>query len=840
MQEIQYIGEHLMPGWVGHFLVVLAWVLAMLSAVSYALATKGLPEKAGGLTWRQLGRWSFLGHTWSILGVIGTLFYIMLSQYYEYRYAQEHVSADLDFKYIFSAFWEGQEGSFLLWMFWNSVLGVVLMGTAGEWEKPVVSVIATVQVFLVSMILGLYFHHGDTFTKIGSSPFALLRNVMLDAPIFAQPDYLSKITGNGLNPLLQNWWMTIHPPTLFLGFSSTVVPFAFAVAALATRQYKSWLNVVLPWALFSGAILGLGILMGGAWAYEALSFGGYWAWDPVENMSLVPWIVLVAGIHGVLVARATGHSLRATFVLFILSFGLILYSTFLTRSGVLGDTSVHAFTKMGLEWQLIIFMAVVGLLGLYFFVSRYRQIPTIVKEEHISSREFWMFIGMVVLMLSAVLITFTTSIPVYNKVVEWVAPKIGLQAEQIANLLRRPPNNPVEHYNKYQLWVAFFVATLSGCALLLGYRTQQNKTVRIQLLGIAVVATLLTTINAYFAQFSSWQYVALLWAGWFSIAASTFYVVRYIQGNPKLAGAALAHLGFGILCIGVLYSGDKKEVISRGFMSVGTIEGFNAEDTRKNLLLKKNLPTEMLDYTITYTADSTNGRNRTYFIEFVKKDTATHQVVESYTLTPNVLYNKAFTKIETTNPSTKHYLTKDIFTHLSALPPSQMEPAKAQAAEDTLTYKPHEIAQGDTLFTSQHYIVFEGFNMEPTHPQYQPQSGDIAIAAKLAIHTLHSDSITYAQPMYLIRENIGVGYDAPLKTLGLYFRFAHIDPTKRTITIDLAETKPLHDYIVLQAIIFPYINLVWLGSLLSIFGLAISALYKYRQYRDQPTASTPS
>jgi cytochrome c-type biogenesis protein CcmF len=128
----------------------------------------------------------------------------------------------------------------------------------------------------------------------------------MDAPIFSNADYLNLIKGTGLNPLLQNYWMTIHPPTLFLGFASTSIPFAFAMAGFMHKDHKGWLKPVLPWALFSGMILGTGILMGGAWAYEALSFGGYWAWDPVENMSLVPWLILIAGIHTNLIARNTG------------------------------------------------------------------------------------------------------------------------------------------------------------------------------------------------------------------------------------------------------------------------------------------------------------------------------------------------------------------------------------------------------------------------------------------------------------------------------------------------------------------------------------------------------
>jgi cytochrome c-type biogenesis protein CcmF len=135
--------------------------------------------------------------------------------------------------------------------------------------------------------------------KAGSNPFMLLRNsgVLDNAPVFydmngaMRQDYLSLIKdGNDLNPLLQNYWMVIHPPVLFLGFASTVIPFAFAIGGLWTKRFTEWTKAALPWALFSAAVLGLGIMMGAAWAYESLNFGGYWAWDPVENASLVPWL----------------------------------------------------------------------------------------------------------------------------------------------------------------------------------------------------------------------------------------------------------------------------------------------------------------------------------------------------------------------------------------------------------------------------------------------------------------------------------------------------------------------------------------------------------------------
>ncbi|MFN7117319.1 MAG: cytochrome c biogenesis protein CcsA, partial [Saprospiraceae bacterium] len=288
MESIQYIGERLLPGQIGHFAILFGFVSSLMAMIAYFFATqkRDTPE---AISWRRLGRGAFVAHGVGVLTIIGVLFYVMTNKYYEYNYAWAHVGEDLPFKYVFAAFWEGQEGSFLLWMFWHVVLGILLIFSAKEWESPTMSVLSAVQLFIGSMLLGVYVGFGEDAWKIGSNPTLLLRDTM-DAPIFANANYVSLIKGNGLNPLLQNWWMTIHPPTLFLGFASTTIPFAYAIAGLWTRKHTEWHREAMPWALMSGAILGTGIVMGAAWAYEALSFGGYWAWDPVENMSLVPWL----------------------------------------------------------------------------------------------------------------------------------------------------------------------------------------------------------------------------------------------------------------------------------------------------------------------------------------------------------------------------------------------------------------------------------------------------------------------------------------------------------------------------------------------------------------------
>src|SRR3954468_16044564 len=359
---MKYLGEQLWPGQLGHIFILVSFVASILATIAYFKSANAKREdEASG--WRQFGRICFALDVFSVLSVFLLIFYIVAAHRFEYFYAWNHSERSLSVKYLLSCIWEGQEGSFLLWTMWHGVLGLILIKTSKKWEAPVMTVLSFAQACLATMIIGLYLFGA----KVGSNPFLLVRELgMLDnAPAFMdmesgalRPDYLSMIKdGTGLNQLLQNYWMVIHPPILFLGFASTIVPFAFAIAGLWKKDFGGWTKFALPWSLFSAAVLGTGIMLGALWAYESLTFGGYWAWDPVENASLVPWLVMVAGLHTNLIYRHSGYSLKSTYIFYILSFILILYSTFLTRSGILGDTSVHAFTGEGMNQQLLIFLS---------------------------------------------------------------------------------------------------------------------------------------------------------------------------------------------------------------------------------------------------------------------------------------------------------------------------------------------------------------------------------------------------------------------------------------------------------------------------------------------------
>lgn len=935
MEGIKYVNEHLLPGQIGHFLILLGFVSAILAMVAYYFSTQHqLKGLSGEQTWRNIGRVSFSLHAASVIGIMGAMFYVMINRHYEYWYAFEHVSNSLSMRYIFSAFWEGQEGSFLLWMFWHAVLGVVLMFTGKKWEAPTIAVIALVEVFLNSMILGLYFSPDDL--KIGSNPLVLVRD-MQDIPLFNNPEYVIP-DGQGLNALLQNYWMTIHPPTLFLGFASTVVPFAYGVAGLWTKQHKSWLRPMLPWALFSAFILGLGILMGGAWAYEALSFGGYWAWDPVENMSLVPWLVLVAGVHTGLVSRNTGYSIKATYWFMLLTFVMIVYSTFLTRSGVLGDTSVHAFTDMGLEWQLVIFLATMLILSIGLMIARNKSIPAPQKEETAYSKEFWLFIGSLVLIFSSVLITFTTSIPVYNKVVAFFSPNaVPVSA----------PEDVVAHYNKYQLWIAVLIGLFSGFAQYLRYKDTRGwgsafmRKIGIRLGIASVVAALLTLATKTVININAWQYVILMWACIFTILSNGDYIISVLKGNIRVAASPIAHLGFGVMIIGSIVSGLNKDVISsKTMMNVNLIEGFDEADAGNNVLLRKNLPTKMGDYLVTYHGDTIDNQTRTFFVNYQRLNKK-GDIVEEFELSPNILYDRGFTKIEASNPSTKHYLHRDIFTHISALPRAEMEPQFAKELEDSLNYVTYDIGLGDTSYTSNYYVIFEGYEDNPVSSNYRPRPGDIAKGARLSIHKVNTDTVWTAMPIMVLRggtqyevadkipelkfkvkfaeehfmqdaeldydeytfavgatqqvgayrvtfedfereidsEKYGIVSDIAigarlriqgegvdtivtpifyidgnqqldvaeeLRDLGLKVRFVQPNPNTGDITVLIAQNLPqedkvivdiaenaLHDYIVLQAIVFPGINLFWAGSLVMLIGLLMGMWQRLGRRRSE-------
>ena len=819
--------ELTLPGIFGHLFVITAFVASLLSAVAYFMSAQSKDDETA-TGWRALARALFAVQAICIVGIVATLYYIIHEHRFEYHYAWEHSSMQLPMKYLLACFWEGQEGSFLLWMWWNMVLGALLIFRAGKkWEAPVLCIFMIVQAFLASMLLGIYFRD----YKVGSTPFILLRNVMIDAPIFGRADYLSFIKdGNGLNPLLQNYWMVIHPPILFLGFASTLVPFAYAMAALWKKDFTGWINSVLPWTLFSGAVLGTGIMMGGAWAYESLTFGGYWAWDPVENASLVPWLILVAGIHTMLAFKKSGHSLRSTFLFFLLSFILVLYSTFLTRSGILGNSSVHAFTDLGMSGQLVFYLLALTIPAILLLVFNWKKIPAPEKEEAMGSREFWIFVGSGILFISAFQITLYTSIPVYAPLVKWATGLFG-NAVNIS-----PPTEAVATYNSYQLPVAVLILILSSFALFMKFKKSDMRSFFRRMIIISVMSILLSIVIAWYGGLFYPTHFALLLASTFSVVANLFYLFTILKGKHRLYGPALAHLGFGILLLGILISSAKKNVISLNYRGIDYGEKMTNEQLHENQYMPRDSREQMgKEYFATYIGDSTSEPNHYYKVLFerISKGDSTarlrqgysEQVKEKFILYPNAQINPKIGLIS--NPATRHYWTKDIYTHVTTVPEKNND--ESIAAEK---FKSDTLKKGDTLFTSNSAVILEAVEKIDKTDKTKLETNDVCVGAKLRVIPMSGKEFT-AQPLFIIHENKMIEtVNDKVDELGLVFRFSSIMPEKFSFVIDVAQVKPEQDFIVLKAIEFPFINLVWLGTIMTISGFLVSLVRIFQKKKS--------
>jgi len=817
---MDYIGENRLPGQLGHFFIVLSMMASLLAVVAYFLSAQSkIPEQSR--SWKKLGRIAFLTQVFSIFAIFSILFYIIHNHLFEYHYAWKHSSLSLEFKYLLACFWEGQEGSFLLWTLCHSILGAILIKRSGEWEAPVMSVLSLVQFALGTMVAGIYIFGW----KMGSNPFILLRdsgifdnapgmhvNFDLSQPV--RPDYMNTIKdGNDLNPLLQNYWMVIHPPVLFMGFASTTIPFAFAIAGLWKKKFGEWTKPALPWALFSAAVFGVGIMMGGQWAYESLTFGGYWAWDPVENASLVPWMIMVSGIHTLLIFRHSGHSLKATYLFFILSFAFVLYSTFLTRSGILGEASVHAFTDLGMNVQLLTFLLGFVIPPLAFFLYRLKEIPSVKQEENISSREFWMFIGSLVFFLSAIVIIFQTSTPVLNKVL----------GTSIA-----PPDDAEFAYNSIQVYVAIIVALLTAVSQYLKYKDTSRSYFWKKML-IPVLITLF--LGGLFVIFGEINYdkkgpvfQGALWmaviSSIYTIVANAAYIWLGIKGSLKLSGGSIAHVGFGMVLLGILISSSNKEILSNniGGIPAPLAEG---EDPRENLTLVKDMTANMGRYSLTYLGDSAHPKKQLWFYKIRVKS---NDGKEDFVLSPNAFVNYKGNEGLMANPDSRHYWDHDVFTYITSIP-------NPEAKKDTASFKPYVRKAGDTIFYSKGFITLNSPVRRDSVPRELFGEGGYLTELPLVVHAKTGSNYTLTSRLANAQNGIFAIPDT-LHAEGLIIQLQQVNPDK-SVEVGVKESDALLKYVTLKAYRFPFILLLWAGVYITAMGILISMVRRIQLNRKK-------
>lgn len=865
METILFKDEHLAIGNFGHFAVVLSFVAALISSIAYAMSVK---RNVASL--RDLGKWMFFVHAVSIVLIFFSLFYIIHSHYFEYQYAYQHSSTELPIYYMISCFWEGQEGSFLLWMFWHAFLGIILIFKSKSWQAPVMTVIALAQVVLGSMLLG--FQIGDF--KIGSSPFELMREhnpeallIPMLATAEAKANYLSVYKdGNGLNPLLQNYWMVIHPPTLFFGFAATIVPFAFAFAGLWTRRLKDWMVPALPWALVAVLVLGTGIIMGGYWAYESLNFGGYWAWDPVENASLMPWLLMITATHMLLINKSTGKYPVLTLLLTVFSFFMVLYATFLTRSGVLGNASVHSFTDLGLSGQLLLLLFLFIFLTfslsfksktkayIYFFAgfipimcialfkfnidqtvlhwigtiiflaatvwfvrNMFGLFESNIETDKLYSREFWMFVGSMVLLLAGFQIIIMTSIPVFNKLYGSSKASAG-----------------PDYYNQIQLWFAMVIMLLTAIGQYFKYKQSDWKKVLESISNSLLIAIVLSAGAVYLFQIWGVKYLFFLIASIYAITGNVHYLFSALKGKVKIAGGSIAHAGFGLMMVGVLVSSVNKKVLSvnntgTGYFSETNAQGMVDEDAKtknkENLLLVKDKPTLFADKRLRATFnDVTEEKPNTYFsVKYEVLDEA-GKVTDEFVLKPNSQNNPKMGLIS--NPDTRHFLTRDIFTHITY-----------ESSMEDKTEKEFENFKTDTVSIGQSFPTLDGnrqLTLRKVNVLEAPdKSNRLHLQAEVIVNTMGDTFI--ARPEFISSDQIRFK-ESVINKAGVLVVFDRVipdprDPKNMLFLITSGTRRPILDYIILKAIEFPYINLLWLGTFILIFGFTLAIIQRFQEFK---------
>jgi cytochrome c-type biogenesis protein CcmF len=853
---MNYVGEHLWVGQLGNAFIVLSLIAALFSGIGYYFYAKETLTSE----WKKFANTAFTIHSISVIGIAATLFYMLFNHFYEYSYVWQHSNNEMPMQYIMSCFWEGQEGSFLLWAFWNVVLGNILRKTIdAKWEAPTMAIFALVQVFIASMLLGVFI--GDY--KLGTNPFILLREnpEFANLPFVQMENYLEKLDGRGLNPLLMNYWMTIHPPTLFLGFSSTLVPFVFAIAGLWKRDFTTWQKPALTWTFFSIMILGTGILMGGAWAYEALSFGGFWAWDPVENSSLVPWLVMVGAGHVMIINKNKGGSLFMTHLMAISSFLLVLYSTFLTRSGVLGNSSVHAFTDLGMQGQLVIyvltfvFICVVLLihdklirvsyvmisllmlfagitfgykinllltwLALSFIITIYSYIkffPKEEEEESLYSREFWMFVGSLVFLLSSLVITYFTSIPVMNKLFH----------------LEKAPIK-IADYNLWMIPFTIIVLLLVAVTQYFKYKKTDPKLFlkHISLSGIlAVVFGLSAVIPLYFLKdyslaksIDKWNLISyglLFISALFAVFCNLDYWMRILKGRMRHAGASIAHIGFALILLGALISTSKKQTISqntsqKNVASLG--ENFNAQ---KSLVLTKGDTLPMGNYLVTYKGKERKGIDVFFNMDYFTKD-ANGKLIKAFELSPMVQDNPRMG--QASNPDTKHFLSNDIYTHITYADLADNTVTKKDAYKEPTNFVGH---MNDTIFADNAIIKIDSITTNLTEDEYSKNDSLLIVTAVLKATDING-RVYRATPKYILKQNMVMPDEFVLDELGLKFIFWKINPNEGSVEIQMSEkVSNTKEFVVLEAYMFPFINVLWLGCLVMVIGTIVAIIERRR------------
>jgi cytochrome c-type biogenesis protein CcmF len=431
--------------------------------------------------------------SYALLGILSVasiaLLVALLRHDFNVQYVWAYTSRNLPTPYVISAFYGGQSGSLLFWAFVLSVFGA-----AAQWVTPkrydylmpyVAAVTSMVTLFFVSVVL------------FASNPFERLA--------FTPPD------GNGLNPQLQNPGMVIHPPMLYLGYISITIPFAFAVAALITKRLDTgWLHAIRRWTIVSWIFLSVGIVLGMWWAYVELGWGGYWAWDPVENASFLPWLTMTAFLHSVMIQEKRGMLKKWNMILIILSFMLSIFGTFITRSGII--SSVHSFAQSSVGYFFLIFLITSAIALTWLVLQRLPLLKAESQLESMVSREASFLFNNLLLVGIAFSVLWGTMFPILSELVRGTQVTVG------------PP-----FFNQVNIPIGLGLLALTGIGPLIAWRKASTRNLQRQFVGPVLVTVL---VAVAFAALGVRDMYAVM-----AFALSAFVLATVVQEFSRGIGA---------------------------------------------------------------------------------------------------------------------------------------------------------------------------------------------------------------------------------------------------------------------------------------------------------------
>lgn len=495
--------------------------LGILAGVaSFVLYLMSINDKSGGKSYHKYATYLLVAQAVLVTFAVLMLCIALVTSDFRYAYVVNYTDKALPFIYKLTALWAGQAGSLLFWGWLASIFAAIEIFRIRTYEQKYQA-----YVFLAAVFTSTFFLFICTFV---TTPFQMLDFYLRD--------------GNGMNPMLQNPGMVIHPPLLYVGFVAFTIPFAHAFASSCKHDVTSyWVVASRPWAVLSWVFLTAGIVLGAWWAYVELGWGGYWAWDPVENASLFPWLTATAFLHAAIIYERKGRLKAWTYSLILITFELTIFGTYLTRSGIMTD-SVHSFGQSALGNYFLIFIVITTVA---YVIAMYKNRKSLSDNEefNFASREGVFFVALLCFVALTIALIFYTMLPV------------------ITNFLGEKRSVQTASYNLVS--IPFFTAIffLAGIAPVVPYGAATAKKFLKAYLPIIAGALIILVVSIYCGFFSIAGVVLTVAAATTFMGFALLFVKIVKNGGigaiftaRRAVGASLIHIGVALMAFGVIYS----------------------------------------------------------------------------------------------------------------------------------------------------------------------------------------------------------------------------------------------------------------------------------------------